>query len=104
MRGYVGKCLKSGPDQDKIGDSIERGSVFLSAAAERKLKWQSYLYEPDAELNPEDTIGLNGVSGVMRTGVILLPLVVRSYRNITNITGQQNCCLEQQMTYKERKG
>lgn len=38
MRGYVGKCLKSGPDQDKIGDSIERGSVFLSAAAERKLK------------------------------------------------------------------
>lgn len=38
MRGYVGKCLKSGPDQDKIGDSIERGSVFLSTAAERKLK------------------------------------------------------------------
>lgn len=24
MRGYVGKCLKSGPDQDKIGDDIVR--------------------------------------------------------------------------------
>ncbi len=40
MRGYVGKRLKSGPDQDKIGDSImrERECFFLSAAAERKLK------------------------------------------------------------------
>lgn len=42
MSGYVGKCLKSSPDQDKIGDSIERGNVFVcvcvSAAAERKLK------------------------------------------------------------------
>lgn len=38
MRGYAGKCLKSGPDQDKIGDNIERGSVFVSSAAERKLK------------------------------------------------------------------
>lgn len=28
MSGDVGKCLKSGPDRDKIGDSIERGSVF----------------------------------------------------------------------------
>lgn len=55
------KCLKSSPDQDKIGDSIERGSVFLSAAAERELKWQSYLYEPDAEPEPADTAGLSGV-------------------------------------------
>lgn len=55
------KCLKSSLDQDKIGDSIERGSVFLSAAAERELKWQSCLYEPDAELKPADTAGLNGV-------------------------------------------
>lgn len=29
MRGYAGKCLKSGPDQDKIGDSIEREEVFF---------------------------------------------------------------------------
>lgn len=29
MSGYVGKCLKSGPDRDKIGDSIERGNVFF---------------------------------------------------------------------------
>lgn len=38
MRGYAGKCLKSGPDQDKIGDSIESGGVFVSSVAERKLK------------------------------------------------------------------
>ena len=29
MRGYAGKCLKSGPDQDKIGDSIEREEVLF---------------------------------------------------------------------------
>lgn len=29
MRGYVGKCLKNGPDQDKIGDSIMREEVFF---------------------------------------------------------------------------
>ena len=72
MRGYAGKCLKSGPDQDKIGDSIEREEVlffsfsfffFLSAAAERKLKWWSYLCEPDAEPNPAETTRLNGSLG-----------------------------------------
>lgn len=35
MSGYVGKCLKSGPDRDKIGDSIEREEMFYFLSAER---------------------------------------------------------------------
>jgi len=49
MRGYVGKCLKSGPDQDKIGDSIMREEVFFCLLQLKGNLSDRVTYEPDAE-------------------------------------------------------
>lgn len=67
MSGYVGKCLKSGPDRDKIGESIERGNVFFLLffffffcllQPRGNLSDGVACTTPDAELKPADTASL----------------------------------------------